>query len=175
MTGDANVKVRDHMEKKVRKRVTGDENTRVRDHVKHRVVQLKVRATEPSAAKKLDQWSFTIGVLGMVFSEYALVQHTELFHVWYAALVPPLVLVKWGIYKTRKMHYFLLDFCYYVNLVLVGAGGLPLRAGRPRLVRAAQDRARAGERPRASCGASRWSSTTSTTRARRTSTCCRRS
>ena len=85
MTGDANVKVRDHMEKKVRKRVTGDENTRVRDHVKHRVVQLKVRATEPSAAKKLDQWSFTIGVLGMVFSEYALVQHTELFHVWCAA------------------------------------------------------------------------------------------
>jgi hypothetical protein len=83
------------------------------------VVQLKVRATEPSAAKKLDQWSFTIGVLGIVFSEYALVQHTELFHVWYAALVPPLILVKWGIYKTRKMHYFLLDFCYYVNFVLV--------------------------------------------------------
>eukprot|EP00937_MAST-01D_sp_MAST-1D-sp2_P004902 g4902.t1 len=116
-------RLREKLTQRVRKAVTGDEAQPVRDHVKKRVkeVQTRVRAKtlEPRVSRLVDQYSFTVGVVGIVVSQYVLLSHSAWFHVWYALLVPRMYLVKWAMYKMRKMHYFLLDFCYYMNALLL--------------------------------------------------------
>ena len=69
--------------------------------------------------KMLDKFSFTLGVLTIVFSEWCLLRKPHLFPAFYAALMAFLMAWRYGDYKAQKYQLFMLDFCYFVNLSVV--------------------------------------------------------
>ena len=113
---------RESAARRVRLAVTGDEERKVREHVKANVEAkvenakqqlraLKDRAHtklqkrhEPRTSRLLDQCSFSVGVIGIVLSQYIMLAHERWFHVWYAVVVPAMYFAKWGVYKLNKMH-----------------------------------------------------------------------
>jgi len=91
-----------------RKIITDDPNKRIRDYMK-----------ETPQVKMLDKFSFTLGVLTIVFSEWCLLRKPHLFPAFYAALMAFLMAWRYVDYKAQKYQLFMLDFCYFVNLSVV--------------------------------------------------------
>ena len=92
--------------KALRKAVTGDPTgrTRVRDYVKL-----------PRAIRAADKVSFTLGVVGLLVTQFVATEHPTLFHVYYLATAPFIFTLRAYQYFVIKYHYFLIDFCYYAN------------------------------------------------------------
>ncbi|GAB5035284.1 Hypothetical protein NocV09_02500410 [Nannochloropsis oceanica] len=97
-----------NVQKRWRKAVTGDETKRVRDFVRH-----------PPVARRIDKMAFTFGVLNLTVSEFMLVKMPHLFWAWYMAVVPVLIFFRIPHYKSLRWSYFLLDFCYYVQIMCI--------------------------------------------------------
>jgi len=64
----------------------------------------------------LDKFSFTLGVLAIVFSEWCLLRKPAIFPIFYAILMTLLMAWRYIDYKAQKYQLFMLDFCYFVNL-----------------------------------------------------------
>ena len=93
-----------------RKVVTGSDRIRVRDHVKS-------YEHKPSYIKFFDKLSFTLGVLNICATEYFVIHEPSKYWIWYSIVLPVMLLGRWSHFKSNKMHYFLLDFCYTVILL----------------------------------------------------------
>lgn len=99
-------KQREHTVRLTRRVFTGREDTRVRDFVKM-----------PRVVRKMDKYSFTSGVIGICLTEYVMLIHERLFRYYYCALMFPLLATRIYLYRQYRWHYFLFDFCYFVNLL----------------------------------------------------------
>jgi hypothetical protein len=90
----------------IRKAVTGDPTgeTRVRDYVKL-----------PRAIRTIDKVSFTLGVVGLLVTQFVATEYPTSFHVYYLATAPFIFSHRAYQYFVIKYHYFLIDFCYYAN------------------------------------------------------------
>lgn len=93
-----------------RKAVTGSDRIRVRDHVKS-------YESKPSYIKFFDKLSFTLGVLNICATEYFVIHEPSKYWIWYSIVLPVMLMGRWSHFKSNKMHYFLLDFCYTVILL----------------------------------------------------------
>ncbi|EKE42609.1 hypothetical protein ENUP19_0047G0028 [Entamoeba nuttalli] len=69
--------------------------------------------------KLLDKVTFVIGVCLLTIGEYVILVRPDLMHIFYMCLVIPLVTGRYLVYRMNKWHYFLLDFCYFTNCVLI--------------------------------------------------------
>lgn len=99
----------------VRKALTGHPEKRVRDYVK-----------VPRVARTIDKASFTAGVVGVLVSQYVTQLHPRMFWLWYCVSVGGGLGVRTYSYKAKKWHYFMYDFCYFVNaLCFVGIFAAP--------------------------------------------------
>lgn len=87
-----------------RKVITGDKSKRVRDYVK-----------EPPVVKLKDKISFTLGVSLILLTEYFILLHPDVFHLYFMAVMVPLLIARFYLYITNQLGYFLYDFCYFVN------------------------------------------------------------
>jgi len=95
----------DKSKRKWRKVVTGDPDKRIRDHMK-----------EVPQVKFVDKLSFTLGVVIIVLSEWIALRMPSAFPHFYFLLMGILLSWRYISYKADKFQYFMLDFCYYVNL-----------------------------------------------------------
>ncbi|EWM23149.1 Protein of unknown function DUF2838 [Nannochloropsis gaditana] len=100
--------LRASVQKRWRKAVTGDEMKRVRDHIR-----------EPPVARRLDKLAFTFGVLNLTVSEFMLIKFPHVFWAWYMAVIPVLVFFRIPHYRSLKWGFFLLDFCYFVQVLCI--------------------------------------------------------
>ena len=73
-SADAIPSVIERAKRETRRVVTGHEETRVRDFVKI-----------PRVVRKMDKYSFTLGVLGISTTEYVMLSYPELFGYCYDA------------------------------------------------------------------------------------------
>ena len=89
----------------MRQAITGDPNKRIRDHM-----------SEAPQVKMMDKLSFTMGVSVITFSEWVIMRHPTWFTWFYTALMLFLFLLRYITYKQQKQHFFMLDFCYVVNV-----------------------------------------------------------
>ena len=105
---DAGKAVPINAQRKWRKAVTGDPNKRIRDHMK-----------ETPQVKMLDKFSFTLGVLTIVFSQWLLLRQPQYFAKFSALMLTCLIVWRYFDYKSQKYELFLLDFCYFVNLSVI--------------------------------------------------------
>jgi len=98
--------LREHTVRLTRRVFTGREDTRVRDFVKM-----------PRVVRKMDKYSFTSGVIGICLTEFVMLIHERLFRYYYCALIFPLLAMRVYLYRQNRWHYFLFDFCYFVNML----------------------------------------------------------
>ena len=61
-------------------------------------------------SRLLDQCSFSVGVIGIVLSQYIMLAHERWFHVWYAVVVP-LCTLQSGVYTLLSGRLLLLREC----------------------------------------------------------------
>jgi hypothetical protein len=117
------VKVIADAPKKIRARtrlaLTGDEARSVREHLRMRRLQLAAMRDEPPVVRLLDKVSFSFGVLNVMFTEFLLLEYPEHFWMWYCIEMFSCLGVRFFHYRTMRWQYFLLDFCYFANVVLV--------------------------------------------------------
>eukprot|EP00096_Caligus_rogercresseyi_P003063 TRINITY_DN15601_c0_g1_i1.p1 TRINITY_DN15601_c0_g1~~TRINITY_DN15601_c0_g1_i1.p1 ORF type:complete len:314 (+),score=68.63 TRINITY_DN15601_c0_g1_i1:152-1093(+) len=92
-------------QRRFRAAVTGDPNKRIRDHLK-----------ESPQVKMLDKISFTLGVLTICLTQWIIHRQPWSFPYFVFSVLSILFVARCIAYKQEKCQYFLLDFCYYVNL-----------------------------------------------------------
>ncbi|KAJ3445335.1 hypothetical protein M0812_11207 [Anaeramoeba flamelloides] len=63
--------------------------------------------------------AFLIGVFGLIFSEAVFLTRPYWFPKYYTLCYFPLIGIRYYIYKRQNHHYFMLDFCYWVNSLLM--------------------------------------------------------
>mmetsp|Transcript_23218 Transcript_23218/g.30061 ORF Transcript_23218/g.30061 Transcript_23218/m.30061 type:complete len:577 (-) Transcript_23218:23-1753(-) len=108
-----------------RLRVTGDENIRIRDHVSHKVkkrvktVRRRVGkyVKRPPVVKTVDKFLFTTGVAWVAATEYVLLCTPSRLDLWYVASIGPLLAHRQYTYRKAGFIYFTYDFCYWTNLM----------------------------------------------------------
>lgn len=94
-----------------RKAISGDPEKRIRDQMGDREVQKRV--------KLVDTASFTLGVFGVMFAEFLLFLHPATFPWFYLITLTLLMLLRFTTYKAINNHFFMLDFCYFMQLSTV--------------------------------------------------------
>ena len=96
--------------------MTGDPSgeMRVRDYVKM-----------PRTIKTIDKVSFTLGVVGLLVTQFVATQHPDLFWLYYLVTAPVIFLCRVIQYRMIKYQYFLIDFCYYANVACFAHMAIP--------------------------------------------------
>lgn len=97
-----------------RRIVTGSKQTRVRDFV-----------VLPKVIRVLDKYTFTGGVMGMLLTEFILLQFPQWFRYYNALIMLPLLGLRVVLFHRTKQQYFLLDYCYWVNSLGMILAALP--------------------------------------------------
>ena len=109
----------DAVRRRVRAVMTGDSETRVRDF-------LEQQLQRPLIVRLLDKFGFLLGVLSLLFTEFLLLSLPAYFWLWYAVAMPLMIACRYPEYRFRKWGYFLLDFCYFAQVMnLTQAAFLP--------------------------------------------------
>eukprot|EP01112_Ceratiomyxa_fruticulosa_P009524 TRINITY_DN2487_c0_g1_i1.p1 TRINITY_DN2487_c0_g1~~TRINITY_DN2487_c0_g1_i1.p1 ORF type:complete len:435 (-),score=57.59 TRINITY_DN2487_c0_g1_i1:267-1571(-) len=67
----------------------------------------------------VDRIGFTVGLLTLCVTEYFLLRAPEYMYLWYSVLIFPLIALRFVMYHRLKYHYFMLDFCYYCQVLLL--------------------------------------------------------
>jgi hypothetical protein len=137
VTGDEKKSIRSHVgelpikaQKNWRKLVTGDADKRIRDVALDKVEKIKLGARRHAdkfkqtissrpIIKLKDRISFFLGVLVMCVTEWVLLVTPESFWMLYILIAIPAIVVRVYTYCDNYMGYFLIDFCYFVNLSCV--------------------------------------------------------
>ena len=81
---------------------------RIRDNLADHEVQTHV--------KQVDAFSFTLGVVLTLYVEYVVLAHPEYYPTFFYAILCFLMTHRFYAYGAIKEHFFMLDFCYFVQL-----------------------------------------------------------
>lgn len=66
-----------------------------------------------------DKLSFLLGVMTLLFTEYIVISYPKYLYLVYTMILLPLITWRFFSYHQHKHHYFMLDFCYFDNLLLL--------------------------------------------------------
>jgi hypothetical protein len=67
----------------------------------------------------MDKISFVLGVLTIMVIEGVLLCAPHQMGLLYTTLLVPLMVARYVIYKADFMHYFMYDFCYFSQVLLL--------------------------------------------------------
>lgn len=81
--------------------------------------RLLKKLTEKQSVLLVDKISFVLGVTYIWLTTVVMAKFPHLMSLYYSALIVPLVMWRWRVYKLKKHHYFLADLCYFANLLLM--------------------------------------------------------
>jgi len=74
---------------------------------------------QPLFVKTVDKVAFVLGVLNMVVTEYFLLKAPQSLWKYYLLLIGPLMILRYWLYRRAKFHYFMYDFCYFAQILLI--------------------------------------------------------
>lgn len=99
--------------------VSGISNSRVTTRLRQHIARTKAWTRQASAVKFQDKLLFTVGVINFALTCYLAGSRPSWIPNLYA--VKFISLISWRVYAYRKekFGYFLLDFCYFANLLLI--------------------------------------------------------
>jgi hypothetical protein len=84
-----------------------------------KIQDIKERMKGEPFLRAKDKFSFLLGVMTLLLSEYTLISYPKYLYVVYTAILLPLITWRFFSYHQHKHHYFMLDFCYFDNLLLL--------------------------------------------------------
>lgn len=99
---------------------TADEQLdKYRKRMRHSVDRLGTRWNDSKTITLREKVSFIAGCMNIFISGYLIGTRPEWFHYWYAAQLIYFMPIRFVTYHQRGMHYFLVDLCYFVNLLTI--------------------------------------------------------
>ncbi|PRP79608.1 transmembrane protein [Planoprotostelium fungivorum] len=99
-----------------RKSINRDNLKRI---LKNKKKQMENNMSTPPFIKTSDKLAFTFGIVVLLVSELILLEYPTFFYQWYTFLLVPLLLARYYTYEKSKFHYFMLDFCYFAQFMLM--------------------------------------------------------
>lgn len=91
--------------------ITGDPEKRIRDNMTDAKVRTRV--------KQVDALSFTIGVAFSYVAQFVFLMRPDLFPYLYMLSMAILLPHRFFTYRSTNDHWFMMDFCYWVNSSLI--------------------------------------------------------
>lgn len=85
---------------------------------KHRE-QILENLNNPDLVMTIDKISFVMGILIIMVTEAFLLLFPSQLPTLYTVLLIPLLLLRYYLYRKSKEHYFLYDFCYYQQVLVL--------------------------------------------------------
>lgn len=95
---------------------------RIRDRTKEIVVRAKRIIEKHQTAKnqkRLHKLCYVTVFFYLVIASYWLGCSPRTFYLLYAAGTVLFVFMRWAYYRSLRWHYFLLDFCYWANAIMI--------------------------------------------------------
>eukprot|EP00871_Galdieria_phlegrea_P001300 jgi/Galph1/2170/GphlegSOOS_G858.1 len=81
--------------------------------------RVKKAIREPFFVRTIDKFAFIIGIINMIVTEYFLLQAPQRLWQYYLVLIGPLLVLRYWLYRRAKFHYFMYDFCYFAQILLL--------------------------------------------------------
>jgi hypothetical protein len=91
----------------------------VRDRINKRRADIEQRLKNPPFLRLIDMASFVFNVCLIPLTQYFILVYPQNFYILYTAIIIPLLMQRYMHYHALKYHYFLLDFCYFCQLILL--------------------------------------------------------
>ena len=101
------------------RRLAHEQRTKLEMKIKARRKKFKQLMSEPKVVLTRDKLSFVCGVLTIMVTEAVLLVAPNKMVELYTTLLIPLMLARYVIYKSDLYHYFMYDFCYYAQVLLL--------------------------------------------------------
>ncbi|KJE92553.1 membrane transporter [Capsaspora owczarzaki ATCC 30864] len=77
------------------------------------------RVSKPPFLRLIDKICFTGFVASFLVTEFLLLRYPQWIWLWYAVCIIPLVGTRYVLYHREQWHYFLLDYCYFAQCLLL--------------------------------------------------------
>ena len=90
---------------------------KLRETIRRRRQKLLQLVSHPTIIMTRDKFSFVLGVLLIMIIEFVLLVHPAQMGQLYTALLLPLMMARYIIYRADLYHYFMYDFCYYAQIM----------------------------------------------------------
>eukprot|EP01116_Phalansterium_solitarium_P022269 TRINITY_DN7293_c0_g1_i1.p1 TRINITY_DN7293_c0_g1~~TRINITY_DN7293_c0_g1_i1.p1 ORF type:complete len:492 (-),score=145.12 TRINITY_DN7293_c0_g1_i1:340-1815(-) len=91
----------------------------MKDVLKVKTKKLQQKITAPPFLRLSDKITFTASVMFLCVTEAILLVHPQHMKYWYSLWIVPLMAWRYIDYHQSKYHYFMLDFCYFVQALLL--------------------------------------------------------
>lgn len=92
---------------------------KLEDEFRSRRKKMRLIMNEPAFVMRVDKLSFVCGVLIIMIIEAVLLLSPERMHLLYTILLVPLMIARYVTYRADMQHYFMYDFCYFAQVLLV--------------------------------------------------------
>jgi len=73
----------------------------------------------PPFLRTSDKIAFTVGIIVLCLTEWILLKKQDLMPYLYCLMLFPLMIARYYTYSKAKFTYFMLDFCYFVQILLL--------------------------------------------------------
>jgi hypothetical protein len=88
-----------------------------RSKISHKLQAIKKKFKETPVVQTIDKIAFMGGIALIMATEYIFLTKPQWMPVFYATLLFPLLVFRFFMYHKLKWHYFMLDYCYYAQIV----------------------------------------------------------
>ncbi|GAM26779.1 hypothetical protein SAMD00019534_099540 [Acytostelium subglobosum LB1] len=95
------------------------EKDKIKELIKLKKSEFNDKMNAPPFLRLMDKVAFTLGLIVLFTSEFVLIRAPQYMYLLYTALVIPLMVLRFFDYHRSKYHYFMLDFCYLCNFLLL--------------------------------------------------------
>lgn len=99
------------------------QRTKLENQVRARRKRLERLMKDPKVVMTMDKISFVLGILTILLIEGVLLCAPDQMGLLYTTLLVPLMVARYIIYKADFMHYFMYDFCYFSQVLLLMVSG----------------------------------------------------
>lgn len=95
------------------------QKSKILDKLKKAGARLKDRMNNARFVRQRDKFAFILGFLGNIYAFYALGNSKCDFYQVYTWMLVVLLAIRFFVYRFKGLHYYLLEFCYYGNLMFL--------------------------------------------------------
>ena len=121
-----NIKGRVDANHKKLRQMAHKQRTKLEAQVRARRKRLMQLLKDPKVVMTMDKISFVLGVMTIMLIEGVLLCAPDQMGLLYTTLLVPLMVARYIIYRADFMHYFMYDFCYFSQLLLLVVSALCL-------------------------------------------------
>eukprot|EP01135_Chromosphaera_perkinsii_P007810 Nk52_evm2s1020 gene=Nk52_evmTU2s1020 len=91
----------------------------MQDRLNQRKTELNRRINEPRFLLFREKVAFFGGVVNLLITELIWLEWPHMMWLWYTIWIIPLLGLRYYLYHQSKYHYFMLDFCYFAQCLLL--------------------------------------------------------